>query len=137
MQSDTPTPKRTVDLIDKGRSELQQLESMPPDAKVLYEEQSLLNTKRIEDIEDQKQAREQRKEYAKSVYKLIVWWLVGIGVLLLLAGFGYIFGFFHLPDSVLLAIIGGTTVNVLGLFAIVMRHLFPTIPPQKNTPPKA
>lgn len=136
MQSDNPTPKRMVDLIDKGRSELEQLEAIPPDTKVLFEEQSLLNTKRIEDIEDQKQAREQRKEYAKSVYKLIVWWLVGIGLLLLLAGFGRTFGFFHLPDAVLLAIIGGTTVNVLGLFAIVMRHLFPTSPLHKNTPPK-
>lgn len=91
------------------------------------EEQSYENKKHTEDIADRQQNRIERKKYAKSVYRLIIGWLIGIFVLILLAGTGTTFGsaFFHLSDTVLLAMIGGTTVNVLGLFVIVMRHLFP------------
>ncbi|MFN0131233.1 MAG: hypothetical protein ACKVW3_01675 [Phycisphaerales bacterium] len=32
---------------------------------------------------------------------------------------------FELPEAVLLALIGGTTANVIGLFLVVARHLFP------------
>ena len=78
-----------------------------------------------EEIQDIRQARTQRKEYAIRVYKLIRAWLLAICLFLVLAGFGGAFGFFRIADAILIALIGGTTVNVLGLFVIVMRHLFP------------
>lgn len=34
-------------------------------------------------------------------------------------------GSFKLSDSVLIALIGGTTVNVIGLFLVVANYLFP------------
>lgn len=82
-----------------------------------------------------------RKRYARCIFRLIVWWLVSIFVMLLLQGFlseakievlwppfcplwktkiG-----FRLSDPVLLALIGGTTANVLGLFFFVVQYLFP------------
>lgn len=35
-------------------------------------------------------------------------------------------GFIHLSDTVLVALIAGTTVNIIGLVVIVAKHLFPS-----------
>ncbi|MDX9702374.1 MAG: hypothetical protein RBU23_04935 [Candidatus Auribacterota bacterium] len=78
-----------------------------------------------EDLRDRKQIREQRKKYADKVFNLIKWWLIFIGVVLVIQGtisFWWTREFFS--DAVLLAIIGGTTANVLGLFALVLKFLF-------------
>lgn len=64
-----------------------------------------------------------RKEYANKIFLLVVWWLVCLGAMLLLAGFKC-FGF-SLDTKVLLTLIGGTTLNVLGIFTIVANFLFP------------
>jgi hypothetical protein len=48
-------------------------------------------------------------------------WLLAIGVFLFLAGLGKL----KVADSVLIALITTTTANVLGLFYIVARWLFP------------
>ena len=34
-------------------------------------------------------------------------------------------GFIHLSDTVLVALIAGTTINIIGLVVIVAKHLFP------------
>jgi hypothetical protein len=64
-----------------------------------------------------------RKTYANKIFCLIVCWLVAIGAVLLLSGF-HAYGF-DLDTNVLLALIGGTTLNVLGIFTIVANFLFP------------
>ena len=64
-----------------------------------------------------------RKDYASKIFKLVVWWLVGLGVVVLLSGWK-VEGF-ALDKAVLLALIGGTTLNVLGIFTIVTNFLFP------------
>lgn len=64
----------------------------------------------------------ERKKYASKVYWLIVGWLIMLFVVLFFQGFkphG-----FALSDPVLLALIGGTTVNVLGIFIVVVNYLF-------------
>ncbi|UVE66936.1 hypothetical protein L2Y90_07440 [Burkholderia pyrrocinia] len=63
-----------------------------------------------------------RTTYADKIYGLVVRWLICIAVLLLLQGF-HIFSF-SLPEKVLLALIGGTTLNVIGIFTIVANFLF-------------
>lgn len=85
-------------------------------------------------IEDLKQETELRKEYAEKTFSLTKTWLLGISGLLLLEGFGTPYGFFDLPDNVLIAAIGGTTVTVTGLFVVVVRYLFPGKAP--DSPPK-
>ncbi|MEL6469739.1 MAG: hypothetical protein AAFQ74_08430 [Cyanobacteria bacterium J06623_4] len=84
------------------------------------------------------QDREERVKYAEKLFMLICSWL--IAVLLILLGSGvsyqpsvseddgqaetsYVLSF-ELSDTVLLALIGGTTINVLGLFVIVANYLF-------------
>lgn len=64
-----------------------------------------------------------RKRYAKNIFVLTCLWVGGIYVLLLLQGFGH--SVFRLADSVLLAAIGSTTANIIGVFLIVTRYFFP------------
>ncbi len=87
------------------------------------------------------QDRQERQKYAKYLFKLICVWLLGIYSIIMFSGFGATtmrFDMsdlpvakrlefkpsFQLSDAVLLALIGGTTINVLGLFVIVANYLF-------------
>ena len=79
---------------------------------------------KAQEIKSQQLDITQREEYAKLIYKLIMWWLVAILGIVLLQGFGSICGFFSISDKVLITLIGGTTINVLGLFAIVANYIF-------------
>src|SRR5215469_4109853 len=74
------------------------------------------------------QAIELRKAFAWDIFYLIVGWLFLVFVVLFLQGFSATIcsHAFRLSDTVLLALIGGTTLNVLGIFVIVVRYLFPT-----------
>lgn len=74
-------------------------------------------------IDDLVQDRDQRKTYSNRLFRLIVCWLMAIGLIVLLDGFSCIP--FALSVPVLTTIIGSTTVAVLGLFAIVVNYLFP------------
>ncbi len=78
-------------------------------------------------LEGLKQDLELREAFAWDIFYLIVAWLILIFLILLLQAFSAtIFQHsFRLSDAVLLALIGGTTVNVLGIFIIVVRYLFP------------
>lgn len=69
--------------------------------------------------------QEMRKQYANRIYKLIAWWLGMVMVLLISQGIFSHSGYFKLSETILLAVIGGTTLNVLGLFVIVINYLFP------------
>lgn len=82
-----------------------------------------------------------RKVYAERLFRAIAFWISGIFILLLLQGFcdGHqntidlsirahrlvLRPQFHLSEAVLLAVIGGTTVNIVGLFYVVTNYLFP------------
>ncbi len=70
------------------------------------------------------QDRNMRKEYADKIYVLVKIWLIAVGVGLLLGGFGQAYDFFALDDSVLVTLVGGTTLGVIGLFATVAKYLF-------------
>jgi hypothetical protein len=82
----------------------------------------------------------ERKIYATRIFKLICCWVFGLFSILFLQGlfdgenrlihgwfFSREFGFsctFHLSDSVLIAVVSGTTVSVFGIFIIVAKYLF-------------
>jgi len=82
------------------------------------------------------QDREERKNYANKSFKLVCRWLLGVFVILIFQGFlnqpiklslfNTLFDLsFKLPDSVLLAVVGGTTASVIGIFLVVANYLFP------------
>jgi len=64
----------------------------------------------------------QRREFGIRIYWLVVFWILGILVLLAVQGFG-VFEF-DLSEKVLITLIGGTTLNVLGIFVIVAKYFF-------------
>jgi hypothetical protein len=63
----------------------------------------------------------QRKVYAVALFGLSLAWLIFIAVFLWWAGKKWL----EVADAVLIALITTTTLNVLGLFYIVARWLFP------------
>ena len=93
--------------------------------------------RKVHDLEVERVMLDQRKIYASRLFDLSGYWLLFIGVFLLLAGWGAL----KVADSVLIALITTTTANVLGLFYIVARWLFPnknnieTKDSSKNEPP--
>lgn len=86
----------------------------------------------VENLDDQRKRTEnegikqditERKKYATYFFLLSCAWLMLVAALLLLQGFGC--WRFHLADAVILAAIGATTVNVLGILYVVANYLFP------------
>jgi hypothetical protein len=85
-----------------------------------------------------------RRMYAKCAFCMVIGWLILLFVILFLQGFlgnsdkgmtmeyhGATLSFsqpvrFSLPQGVLIALVGGSTVSVLGFFAAVLNYLFPS-----------
>lgn len=79
-----------------------------------------------EETESIKQDREERKVYAGKTFSLLCVYMVCVGALLLMSGYSEPENAkFHLSDPVLIAILGTTTTNVLGIFYFVANYLFP------------
>jgi hypothetical protein len=74
-------------------------------------------------LHDHRQNIGLRKEFAGKIYWLVIAWVASILVLLVLEGFK-IDGF-SLSNSVLLALIGSSTLNIVGLLYVVTHYLFP------------
>lgn len=71
-----------------------------------------------------------REEYTPRLYWVLVSWLVFLGVVTLLDGasspaLGWIVQF-DVPESVLIALITGATINVFAVFSPIVKDLFPT-----------
>ncbi len=96
-----------------------------PDSRTELESKTLESEELKARIAKLNQDIELRKKYSGKLYWLISIWLIAMFALLLLQGFLGINGYFNLSDKVLITIIGGTTINVLGLFAIVANYIFP------------
>lgn len=71
-------------------------------------------------VEGLRQDINARKDYADKIFKLVIFWLVGVFLILIFNMWAS-----KLSDAVVMALIGGTTVNVLGLFLVVANYLFP------------
>ena len=74
----------------------------------------------------------QRKVYAVLLFLLSTAWLIFIAVFLWEAGKERL----KVSDPIQIALITTTTINVLGLFYIVARWLFPNTPPTEPLPKK-
>ena len=74
----------------------------------------------------------ERKKYANRSFWLVVGWIVAIFAIIVLQGFSAKTGF-SISDTVLMTLIGGTTINILGIFIVVANYLFP----KTNAAPRA
>lgn len=74
------------------------------------------------EVDEAKQNLTERKKYAFWIFWMVVGWLLVILGIIIFVGFKKI----ELSDSVILALIGSTTVNVTTFFLAVIKYLFPT-----------
>lgn len=114
-----------LEAFEKERKRLQK-EAPQKSADSLSQEEDYAQDKekkRIE-LEGLRQDIQERKKYADKIYKLIVFWLLAIFLLVLINGFCSAFDLFSLSTAVMTTIVGGTTVNILGIFYIVANYLF-------------
>ncbi|MCU5775086.1 hypothetical protein N5923_23490 [Erwiniaceae bacterium BAC15a-03b] len=93
---------------------------------------------RSKDLENegQEQFLTMREMYAKKAYRFVWLWSVALIVILVLQGAKYphlklwVVEFkasdFNLESNVLIALISGVTVNIVAVFIVVMRNLFPS-----------
>jgi len=96
-----------------------------PDKNTKAEAEDLENQHKKAQLEGVKQDTEERKKYAFWFFVLACVWITIVTVLLLLQGFGLRSWEFKLSDPVMLAVIGSTTVNILGILYVVANYLFP------------
>jgi hypothetical protein len=73
----------------------------------------------------------ERKTYAKRIFLITVSWLIGLAAVVALDGWRT-FTHFQASERIILALITSATIEVIGLFVIVTRYLFPST----NTRPK-
>ncbi len=78
-------------------------------------------------IEDYRGHIETRSKFANRIFWFVSSWMASVFGILVADGTSV--GGFDLADGVLIALISGTTLNVLGLFAIVANYFFPKSPP--------
>lgn len=71
--------------------------------------------------ESKKHDLEARKTHSKFVLWVIGIWLTIVLVIIFLGGFC---PSFYIADSVLIALIGSTTANVLGFYVIILKYFF-------------
>lgn len=109
--------------LDAFSQILAPIPNVPDELTAKYMENQIKRAEIQNDILEQD--KNERKRYAFNIYSLICAWLVCIFIVISWQGFGT-FGPnpFHLSDSVILALVGSTTINVLGLFVIVVNYLF-------------
>ena len=69
----------------------------------------------------------ERKRYADRVYWLVGTCLIALFALVLVQGWSVYTGF-QIPDNVFIALITSATANVVGLFIVVVKYLFPKTP---------
>jgi uncharacterized ion transporter superfamily protein YfcC len=90
--------------------------------KYELERLQLENTRLADENEELKDVHELRKEYVPNLFVLTVVWLAAVIVIVWRVAEG---PHFYLSDNVLIALITSTTVNVIGIFVIAARWLFP------------
>lgn len=74
-----------------------------------------------EDVYDRRDDREKRRVYGNRFFITVLAWLAIVLVIVVLAGSGAL----TLPSEVMVALLGTTSVNVIGLLLAVALYLFP------------
>jgi hypothetical protein len=88
--------------------------------------------KKEHDLNVEKKMLGERTKYAMCIFVLSATWLIFIAVIIVHSGLKTL----KFADSVLIALITTTTINVLGLFYIVARWLFPNKENSEQIPKK-
>lgn len=111
-------------------------EAMKKMSKQVTAQTTSLSLQEVEDYDvEAKKARllsayqdiKERKRYAFWIFMMVLFWLTCILGIVVACGLKV----FSISDTVLLGLIGATTVNVTTFFVIVTKYLFPSNPIEK------
>lgn len=91
------------------------------DEKIEMEIAYLEYERKQNEIHELKQNTELRKKYAKGIFIFLVVWSCLIFLILFLNAGHYI----QISDSVMITLLTSTTVNIIGLFLVVVKYFFP------------
>ncbi len=78
-----------------------------------------------ENLAGLKLVRVYKAVFAPAVFLVMLGWMVFVALIVVWSGMGWWWLSLSVSDTVLTALVAGATVNVIGLFAAVMLHLFP------------
>jgi hypothetical protein len=122
---DAIRPDRTGEIDDRAKREESYFDRVRESYDI--EKLRLESEKRQHELDSLRQDADLRKQFARRIFWLLIAWLLTVLIALIIDGFkiGIADHSFTLPDSVLLALIGSTTANVIGIFLIVVHYLFP------------
>lgn len=124
MPPSRPNPSEVISQLNEILSRaLPKDVSNTPDAKYQEEKHQLEKEEIRARLKSFRQDTDERKKYAHRIFCLLCTWLICVGVILLLQG-DMINGF-ELDKEIIVALIGGTTASVIGIFLIVAQYLFP------------
>ncbi|MES9903676.1 MAG: hypothetical protein ABW168_13505, partial [Sedimenticola sp.] len=76
-----------------------------------------------QELKEAQDTRELRLGYAGRIFWLVCAWLVCVAIAVFMSGFSL--WNFNLSDKVLITFITSTTINVVGLFVVVAKWMFP------------
>lgn len=123
---------------DEGQSLVEKIvaEEVPPDAPADEASERAYFQRRERELRLRRRAQDlrQRDQFATSIFQLVVVWLLAVFALIVFDGLGGVQGFgaaryfrikFNISDQVIIALVSGTTVNIIAIFVIVVRNLFP------------
>lgn len=105
-----------------SKSDFNEIESVKVDAYIL-EDKCHAFPKSLKTDDAAKTEKDCLKDiFSRFIMDLTKIWLAFIMFMVFFTSTGFI----HLSDTVLVALIAGTTVNIIGLVVIVAKHLFPS-----------
>lgn len=96
------------------------LENQPDYLKEKIDQERAKTKKVLEEVECLKDDRRARKLYGMIVFSFVAAYI--LGVLWIFVHYRH----FAISDQAIMALLGTTTLNVIGLLAVVVRYLFPT-----------
>jgi hypothetical protein len=118
-----PSDRRKLDAALTRQKQLVETAPSEPDKKTKEEERDLENQRKKTLLVGLGQNIKERKKYAARFFALSCCWIIIITGVVLLDGWRW--SNFWLPDKVVLALIGSTTINILGILYVVAHYLFP------------
>lgn len=73
-------------------------------------------------LKDKEQDRSQRKDYASMIFSFMCWYMFAVFFIIIMNGITI--NHFHVSDDVILALLGTTAIEVIGIFAFVAKYQF-------------
>lgn len=112
----------SINSDEEAKTSLSNSETEQMKERECLRQMKISNDNIAEEIESLKQDRDQRKQFAERIFLSVQNYMIIIVCLLFVQGFNVLY--FSLSDTVLVTLLGTTTVNVIGIFAFVARYLF-------------